>query len=235
MVTREQRRFDALSAGRIVEAATEILDTEGEGGLTFRSLAARLSTGPGAIYHHVANKGELLAATTDDVVSSVMQAVAELEASGAGATASPEQRVRAIALGLFDAIDAHPWVGAQLGRAPWQSAMVQIFESIGSAIEQLGVPERGLFDAASAVLYYVIGVAGQNAANAREMAGRVDRATFLADAAGRWSALDRDHYPFLHQVAPQLADHDDREQFAAGIDLILAGITAGHDQRHPAR
>jgi hypothetical protein len=32
-------------------------------------------------------------------------------------------------------------------------------------------------------------------------------------------------YPFLHQVAAQLPGHDDREQFLAGIDIILAGIT----------
>jgi hypothetical protein len=32
---------------------------------------------------------------------------------------------------MFDAIDAHPWVGAQLSREPWQSAMLQIFESVG--------------------------------------------------------------------------------------------------------
>jgi hypothetical protein len=29
----------------------------------------------------------------------------------------------------------------------------------------------------------------------------------------------------VRQVAAQLAGHDDREQFLAGIDLILAGIT----------
>ena len=28
----------------------------------------------------------------------------------------------------------------------------------------------------------------------------------------------------MHQVAAQLREHDDREQFLAGIDLILAGI-----------
>jgi hypothetical protein len=32
-------------------------------------------------------------------------------------------------------------------------------------------------------------------------------------------------YPFVHQVAAQLPEHDDGEQFLAGIDLILAGIT----------
>ena len=36
--------------------------------------------------------------------------------------------------------------------------------------------------------------------------------------------LDPDDYPFTRAVAAQLRDHDDREQFLAGIDLILAGI-----------
>src|SRR3954465_3816370 len=61
---RADRRTDALSRERIVQAAIEILDAEGESGLTFRALATRLSTGAGAIYWHVASKGELLAATT---------------------------------------------------------------------------------------------------------------------------------------------------------------------------
>ena len=61
-VQRTQRRTDALSKERIIETAIEILDTEGESALTFRALAARLATGSGAIYWHVANKDELLAA-----------------------------------------------------------------------------------------------------------------------------------------------------------------------------
>jgi hypothetical protein len=40
-----------------------------------------------------------------------------------------------------------------------------------------------------------------------------------------WANLDPDEYPFTRNVAGQLRDHDDREQFLAGIDLILAGIT----------
>jgi len=37
--------------------------------------------------------------------------------------------------------------------------------------------------------------------------------------------LDPAAYPFVRQMAAQLAGHDDREQFLAGLDLILAGIT----------
>ena len=48
-----------------MEAAIEILDAEGADGLTFRALAARLTTGSGAIYWHVADKDALLAAATD--------------------------------------------------------------------------------------------------------------------------------------------------------------------------
>jgi AcrR family transcriptional regulator len=212
---RNERRTDALSKERIVEAAIDILDTEGENALTFRALAARLATGAGAIYWHVANKNDLLAAATDAVVARVM-----IDVVG---NAQPRAAIRAIALGVFDAIDAHPWVGAQLAREPW-SAMLQIFEGIGGQIQALGVPERAQFDSASALANYIVGVAGQNAAKARLLPRATDRSAFLATVTARWTQGDPADYPFVHQVAAQLREHDDREQFLAGVDLFLAGI-----------
>src|SRR6202453_1382468 len=97
---RTERRTDALSKERIVEAAIEILDADGESALTFRALAARLATGAGAIYWHVADKNDLLAAATNDVIARVMTDVVR--------AAEPREAIRAIALGMFDAIDAHP-------------------------------------------------------------------------------------------------------------------------------
>jgi AcrR family transcriptional regulator len=211
---RTERRADALSKERIVEAAIEILDANGESALTFRALTARLATGSGAIYWHVANKNDLLAAAADDVIARVMTEVV----SGA----EPQQAIRAIASGVFDAIDAHPWVGAQLSGEPWQSAMLQIFESFGGQVQALGVPERAQFDCASALLNYVLGLAGQYAAGARLLAPETDRSDFLATVAAQWAQLDPAKYPFVRQVAAQLPEHDDREQFLAGIDLILA-------------
>jgi AcrR family transcriptional regulator len=215
---RTERRTDALSKERIVETAIEILDTDGESALTFRALTARLATGAGAIYHHVASKDELLAATTDHVIAGVMTEVA----SGA----EPQDAIRAITLGVFDAIDAHPWVGTQLSREPWQFAIMQILESVGEQLQVLGVPGRAQFDCASALANYVLGLAGQYAAAARLLAKETDRSAFLATIAARWARLDPAQYPFVHQVAAQLPGHDDREQFLAGINLILAGISA---------
>jgi AcrR family transcriptional regulator len=213
---RAERRTDALSKERIVEAAIEILDAEGESALTFRALTARLATGSGAIYWHVASKSDLLAAATDDVIARVM--------TGAAGGQDPREAVRAIALGVFDAIDAHPWVGTQLSQEPWQSAVLYIFEGIGGQFQALGVPARAQFDCASALLNYILGLAGQYAAGARLLSPGTDRTAFLAAVAARWAQLDPAQYPFVHQVAAQLPGHDDREQFLAGIDLILAGI-----------
>ncbi|MDE1146336.1 MAG: TetR family transcriptional regulator [Azospirillaceae bacterium] len=213
---RAARRGDALSKERIVEAAIHILDTGGEDALTFRALAARLATGSGAIYWHVADKDDLLAATTNHVIDRVMAGVVD--------DAAPRQAIRAIALGLFDAIDAHPWVGTQLHRAPWQSAMLQIFESIGGRLPALGVPASAQFNCASALLNYILGVGAQNAANARLVPPGTDRSAFLAAVTDRWMQLAPGEYPFVRQVATQLRDHDDRAQFLAGVDLILAGL-----------
>jgi len=233
MATRSQRaprRTEALSRDVIVRAATEILDAEGEDALTLRALTVRLATGYGAIYHHVADRNDLLAAATDHLVARVL--------TGLAAGDAPQHAPHAVALGLFDAIVAHPWVGAQLAREPWRPALLDIYESISGQLRALGVPEPALPDSAGVLVNYILGVAGQNAANARVLASsKTDRSAFLAAVAARWGQLDPTRYPSLHKAGTQLREHDDREQFLAGIDLILAGIEtvnrAGKDS--PAR
>jgi AcrR family transcriptional regulator len=233
MATKSQRaprRTEALSKDVIVKAATEILDAEGEDALTLRALTVRLTTGYGAIYHHVAGRDDLLAAATDHVIAPI---VTDLVAD-----AEPQQALRAVALGLFDAIDAHPWVGAQLTREPWRPALLDIYESISEQLQALDVPPRALPDCAGVLVNYILGVAGQNAANARALANsKMDRSAFLATVAAQWARLDPVKYPSMHKAGTQLREHDDREQFLAGIDLILAGIEtmnrAGKDS--PAR
>ncbi|MCF0096205.1 TetR/AcrR family transcriptional regulator [Micromonospora sp. MH99] len=217
--TAARRRTDALSRELIIQTATEILDSDGESALTLRALTVRLKTGYGAIYHHVADKNDLLAAATDDVITNVL--------SGTVTTGGPRETLRLLALGLFDAIDAHPWVGAELSRQPWRPALLDFYESIGSLLDALAVPEGARFDAAGTLVNYVLGVAVQNAANARHLAdGDTDRGAFLNTTAEQWAHLDPGRYPFVHATVTQLREHDDREQFLAGIDIFLTGIAA---------
>lgn len=212
------RRSESLSRERIVAAAIEVLDATGEGGLTFRVLSERLATGPGAIYWHVANKGELLGAATDAVV---LAALAEEPASG-----SPQDRLRAVALGLFDAVDAHPWIAAQLSAGAWQAGTPRIVEAVGRQVRALGVPQRDWFVTTTVLVQYVLGAAAQNAANAQAAGPGTSREEMLDAMATSWEELDPDDWSFTRMIGDQMRDHDDREQFLAGIDIALAGIAS---------
>ncbi|MFF0226890.1 TetR/AcrR family transcriptional regulator [Streptomyces sp. NPDC004629] len=215
---RAPRRTDSLSRELIIQTAIEMLDSGGEQALTLRALTVRLSTGYGAIYHHVADKSDLLAAAADDVITGVL--------SGAVADADARTALRRLALGLFDAIDAHPWVGAEFSRQPWRPALLDFYESIGRLLDALDVPDNARFDAAGTLVNYVLGVAARNAANARLRTGSdTDRETFLENAATQWAQIDPGRYPFVHAAATQLGEHDDREQFLFGVDIFLTGIS----------
>ncbi|CAN5499676.1 TetR family transcriptional regulator [soil metagenome] len=212
---RAERRTDALSKTRIVEAAIQILDAEGEGALTFRSLATRLATGSGAIYWHVADKQALLAAATDHIIADVLAEVARRSV--------PQDAIRTVALGVFDAIDAHPWIGAQLSGDPWQHAVLRILESIGRQVQVLGTPDHAMFNATTALMNCVLGLAAQHAAAAR-LPRDTKRSAHLTAIAEGWAQLNPIEYSFVRQLATQLPGHDDREQFLAGVNLVLAGI-----------
>jgi hypothetical protein len=116
------------------------------------------------------------------------------------AGSEPREAIRAIALGVFDAIDAHPWVGASSPASPWQSAVLRIFEGVGGQLQALGVPERAQFDCASALLNYILGLAGQYAAGARLISQAPHGPDGLPrDRRRQWAQLDPAEYPFVRR------------------------------------
>ena len=221
-----QRREESLTRESIIEASIELLDSNGESGLTFRALSEQLATGPGAIYWHIANKSDLLNAACDAIVARTMNAPI--------VSATPEATIRALALGVFDAIDAHPWVGSALTRVPGHLPMVRVLEPIGQQVRALGVPDDQQWEAVSALMAYILGVSGQNAANGQLARTRgLDRSDFLEKLSTVWLQLDPEEYPFARSVAKQMRDHDDRVDFLAGIDVILRGIDSPRRRRRP--
>jgi AcrR family transcriptional regulator len=212
-----QRREESLSRERIIEASIELLDSSGEEGLTFRALSERLVTGPGAIYWHITNKSDLLTAACDAVVARTINETIVVT--------TPKATIRAVALGLFDVIDEHPWVGSVLTSTPGLSPIVRVLEPIGQQIRALGVPDEQQWASVGALMAYILGVSRQNAANGQLARTRgLDRSDFLEAVSTAWSQLNPEEYPFARSVARQIRDHDDRTDFLAGIDLILSGI-----------
>jgi AcrR family transcriptional regulator len=182
-----------------------------------------LSTGAGAIYQHVANKDELLAAAADGIIGRVMSELASDE--------EPRAPIRAISLGIFDGIDAHPWVGTQLAREPWQPAVIQIWKAIGSQLQRIGVTGSARSDAGSALVTYVLGSAAQYAAGPRRVPHDADRKAYLEALAAQWTQHDSD--PFVHETAALIREHDDREQFLAGVDIFLAVSRPADSKSNP--
>ena len=168
------------------------MDSSGEEGLTFRALSERLATGPGAIYWHIANKSDLLTAACDAVVARTIDETV--------VTTTPEATIRAVALGLFDVIDEHPWVGSALTSAAGLSPIVRILEPIGQQIRVLGVPDKQQWAAVGALMAYILGVSRQNAANGQLARTRgLDRSDFLEAVSTAWSQLDPAGVPVYAQ------------------------------------
>ncbi|MEU6278258.1 TetR/AcrR family transcriptional regulator C-terminal domain-containing protein [Streptomyces populi] len=223
---RPRRRNQVLSREQIVDTAVEMLDAGGEGALTVRALTERLSTGSGAVYHHVGTRDELLDTATETVIG------AALAPRPAGAAATPGDEIRAVALALFDAIAAHRWLATrltlQIVRNPVGPVAVGIFERIGGQLGALGVPRASWFDAASTLVHYILGAVSRNARIEGDTSGidpAGDRDEFVDAASTAWRELDPEAHPFLHAVVGQMREHDDREQFLTGIAVILDGLT----------
>ncbi|MDQ0779154.1 AcrR family transcriptional regulator [Streptomyces aurantiacus] len=221
-----RRRNQVLSREQIIETAIELLDAGGEGALTTRALTERLSTGSGAIHYRVGSRDELLDAATETVVTAALAA----KPARATTTATPEDEIRTVALALFDAIAEHRWLAThlilQLVRKPFGPVTVGIFERIGRQVGALGVPRASWFDAASTLVHYILGAVSQHARiDGDTSTVEPDRAEFLDTTAAAWQDLDPEDHPFMHAIAGQINEHDDRQQFLAGIAVVLDGLT----------
>ncbi|KAB2812548.1 TetR/AcrR family transcriptional regulator [Pimelobacter simplex] len=216
------RRRASHSLEAVIGEAVALLDEAGEPALTFRALAARLGGGVASIYWYVANKDELLDRATDHVLAGVL-----VDTEGFTGSPDPIDDLRAIAVSLFGTIVERPWLAAYFMRdTATQPNGLLLYERMGQQVLRLGLTPRQSFHAVSAVLGFVIGIAADLGQQPPQevLDGKVTRDDFLARYAAEWRALDPAAYPFLHVVVDEFADHDDADQFRAGLDLLLAGL-----------
>ncbi len=219
-------RADALSREVIVGAAVGLLDELGERGLTFRLLAKELNTGLGALYWHVANKDELVALAADQVLGDAFAADLRPE-EGAGSG------LRALAVAVFDALDRHPWAASHVNAPPTLANALHLLDRIGTLVARTGLPAERHFAVSTAISYYITGVSAQIVAPRATIDAATGRDDFLARTAEDWGKLDPADYPFLTRTTADLRDHDDRDQFTTGLDLLLDGLNATADPRPP--
>lgn len=84
----------------ILDAALQLLDEDGDSGLTMRNLAARLGVTPMSLYHHVSDRAGLLRALSDRVYSDVL-----INSKDAGDAIAA---LRTLLTLYYDRVVAHP-------------------------------------------------------------------------------------------------------------------------------
>lgn len=217
---RRRGRRPVLSLEAVVEATIAILDADGEAGLTFRTLAARLDTGVGSVYHYVSGKDELLDRATNDVLGEVVRTI-ELPND-------PYDALRHLSMCLYESMQTHRWMANYLMRdTGMQPNSMRLFELFGRQVQRLDLTSLQRFDAVSSLISFVVGVGAEmrELPAAMVVEGKTQE-DYLREFADAWRALDPVEFAFAHEVAGEFERHYDEDQFRAGVDLFLAGIAA---------
>jgi len=210
---RRQSRRQPLSRERVLRAALAVADRNGIAGLTIRSLAAELGAKPMSVYHHVANKDEIL----DGIVDLVFD---EIHLPTPGQDWRTEIRQRAEAARRV--LGRHRWaIGLLESRATPGPANLRHHEAVLAALRAAGFTVELSAHAYALLDSYVYGFALQEASlpfddtNVTEVAGPI-MDTFLVGK-----------HPHMAELAAELVlqpGYSFANEFSFGLDLILDGL-----------
>jgi AcrR family transcriptional regulator len=148
--TRTAAATETRGRQEIVDAAMRLIGSQGLEGLTMRALAVELGVTPMAMYHHVANKDELLQLVADAVISDV-----EVPSRDTGPW---NVRLTLLAQELRSQLAAFPGVGPYvLGSDVVMPGLDRLMtDTIGMLIEE-GFSERDAALAFTALHNYLLG------------------------------------------------------------------------------
>ncbi|MDO7868141.1 TetR/AcrR family transcriptional regulator [Nocardioides jiangxiensis] len=242
------------SLEQIVAAAIGILDRDGIRGLTLRGLAADLGGGLGSVYWYVGSKDELLALACDALLAEAIVRADAPAGEGPGEADSPPgiapggpplgtddpvvvaaaRTLRRTALALFEQTHEHPWLALLLhAQGPPSPHLLRYWERLGRPLAEMGLTPRQQFHGSTAISGYVSGVAAEMAAQDLRADTSRSKEEQLAEVTDGWLDLDPVEFRWLHSIAEEFREHDDDEQFIAGLDLLLGGLVRqAVDQRH---
>ncbi|BBY33279.1 hypothetical protein BST33_11305 [Mycolicibacter minnesotensis] len=202
-----------FTLAEVQAAALRIVDGEGLSGLSMRSLAAALGTGPMTLYNYVPNREGL-----EDLVAEAVIAGVEIPPASAGWA----DDVRSIATAMWQAVRSHPnAIPLVLTRRTISPSSYPTAEYLIDALSRGGLSEGRLLVAFRAVLSLVMGSAQV------ELAGPAsggDRDQSQREIAGRISELAGDEHRHIAALSRVSQRSSATEEFAGALDLLLAGI-----------
>ena len=209
---------EALSRGRILDAALRLVDEEGMGALSMRRLGAELGVNPMSIYHHLPGKGAVISGLVELVFSGMRVRYSD---------GSPWQdQVRAWAETYRDLVRSHPNLVLEIvsSAAAVTEAVLLVNEPLYAALDEAGLPPAEVVVVADSVVDFVHGFA--IAEGAQPPGHPFDRRELLERLeTGTANVLPTMRRVFRALTADE-ARYDFDRGFDAGLSILLMGIEA---------
>lgn len=202
-----------LSRERVLRAAIQLADAGGIESLTMRRLAQQLGVEAMSLYHHVANKDDILNGIADLVVNEY-----ELPT---GPDWKPA--IRRTAVSAFNVLLRHPWAANLLlsGSTPSQ-ARLRYMDSLLGTLRGAGfsaeMTDHAYHALDSHIMGFTLWVVGMNLPSEEQLSTLASN--FLRE-------LPREQMPHLvEHIEQHLRERnpEEKSEFEFGLDLILDGL-----------
>lgn len=201
---------EPLTRERALAAAVTIADAEGIAALTMRRLAQELGVEAMSLYHHVANKDEVLDGITDHVVGGI-----HVPPSGTHWRAAMRER----AISAHEVLLAHPWAATLImSRLIVGPGITRYLDSTLGRLREGGFTIHGALDAWHALDSHIYGFTLQ------ELQLPFDAADNAQVSADVLQLFDPAQFPYVVEVVTEISQSGRVEHFEFGLDLILDGL-----------
>jgi len=207
-----------LSREAIVERALTVMDAEGPDAITIRRIAQEFGVTPMALYWHVANKDELLAAMGDALLAGVRPPAP---------TGPWFVQLRAVVENLIENLAQHP-AAAELvfPRILNVEPGLQITEFTLALLQEAGFSREQSADLARMALQTAMMLVTQ-LPGAESQAAQEERDALLAQKRAYVESLPADQYPHVQAAAHALTNcEDETAYYFFGVDLYIEGAKA---------
>jgi AcrR family transcriptional regulator len=217
---------EALTRQRILGAALALVDREGLEAISMRRVGEALGVEAMSLYHHVANKAEIL----DGIFEAVLDELPPIEPS-----ASWQACLRERAHGLRAVLRAHPQVLPLFATRPAVTAASLVHvERLLDVLVAAGFSMAAAVGRLQVLTAYVVGhtVAAYAPRRPEE------------ESRPRYDRLSAEAFPRLREAALLLPTYDLDAEFALGLEAMLRGLAlpsrpgtarAGAPRKRPAR
>ena len=204
-----------LSRDRILEAAQEIIDREGDAALTFRRLGRELDVDPTAAYRHFSSKDDLLLALGDRLLGEAMDTVP----GGLGW----RDNLREMAMALRRSLVRHPRLAVLISVRTTQGEQeARGIEDLLGTLAEAGFPAWEAVAVWRALADTTLAWSGFSAAY--ETLSDEVRRRDVAAWTTTYRRLPADQYPHIAAARPYL--EEDYDAFPMALELLLDGVAA---------